>query len=290
MLKNVTKFIKTHSERRMWINPSTLVEGAMKRLVWALCRADSSLVSNHLVINNNISEWIRVVADTNRRDKKVTKQRSRLIWSFLQRNWVPCLTHTHKQTNVHTLKQFSFSHKLTCTHTHMNMHTFWHTTVVKHEAWILINQFVRQKDRPSLPCSLQIWFQRLCSQAHMWFADSVRGLECDWSPISCGVRHSEEWHHSLEKVKDKKSFLKPLKKFKILFFFLFSSPAGLPPLTQNSSVMKRWQETYVCCCLDALYTLRILDILFVCMHISKMWNSCVQVLAQMWLCVCRLWL
>lgn len=106
------------------------------------------------------------------------------------------------------------------------MHTFWHTTVVKHEAWILINQFVRQKDRRSLPCSLQIWFQRLCSQAHVWFADSVRGLECDWSQISCGVRHSEEWHHSLEKVKDKKSFLKPLKKFKILFvlfFFLFIS-------------------------------------------------------------------
>lgn len=51
----------------------------MKRLVWALCRADSSLVSNHLVINNKISELIRVVADTNRRDKKLPNRRSRLI-------------------------------------------------------------------------------------------------------------------------------------------------------------------------------------------------------------------
>lgn len=37
----------------------------MKRLVWARLGADSSLVSNHLVINNKISEWIRVVTDIN---------------------------------------------------------------------------------------------------------------------------------------------------------------------------------------------------------------------------------
>lgn len=41
----------------------------MRRLVWALRRVHSSLVSNHLVINNKISEWVRVVAGTNRRDK-----------------------------------------------------------------------------------------------------------------------------------------------------------------------------------------------------------------------------
>lgn len=34
----------------------------MRRLVWALRRVHSSLVSNHLVINNKISEWVRVVA------------------------------------------------------------------------------------------------------------------------------------------------------------------------------------------------------------------------------------
>lgn len=39
----------------------------MRRLVWALRRVHSSLVSNHLVINNKISEWVRVVAGTNKR-------------------------------------------------------------------------------------------------------------------------------------------------------------------------------------------------------------------------------
>lgn len=72
--KNVTKFNKTHFVGCLnckLIDPSTLEEGAGKRLVWALCRANSSLVSNHLVINNKISEWSRVVADTNRRDKQL---------------------------------------------------------------------------------------------------------------------------------------------------------------------------------------------------------------------------
>lgn len=82
MLKKVTKFNETHFVGYLnfkLIDPSTLVEGVMKRLVWALSRAYSSLVSNHLVINNKISEWIRVVADTNGRDKQLPKQRSRLI-------------------------------------------------------------------------------------------------------------------------------------------------------------------------------------------------------------------
>lgn len=72
--KNVTIFNKTHFVGYLnckLIDPSTLVEGVVKRLVWALCRAYSSLVSNHLVINNKISEWIRVVADTNGRDKQL---------------------------------------------------------------------------------------------------------------------------------------------------------------------------------------------------------------------------
>lgn len=47
----------------------------MRRLVWALRRARSSLVSNHLVINNKISEWVRVVAGTNRRDERRGKGR-----------------------------------------------------------------------------------------------------------------------------------------------------------------------------------------------------------------------
>lgn len=53
----------------------------MRTLVWAPRRAYSSLVSNHLVINNKI-EWIRVVADTNKGikiKKKKKKKRSRLI-------------------------------------------------------------------------------------------------------------------------------------------------------------------------------------------------------------------
>lgn len=124
----------------MWIDPSTMVERVMRTLVWAPFRAYSSLVSNHSLINNKI-EWIRVVADTNGGDKnnnKKIRQKSRLIWSFLQRNWVPCLTQTRRHMN---------SHSLTCTHTCTHVHSFWDMTVVKHEAWILVNQSTRQAER-----------------------------------------------------------------------------------------------------------------------------------------------
>lgn len=54
----------------------------MRTLVWAPRRAYSSLVSNHLVINNKI-EWIRVVADTNKGIKiKKKKKRKRGAGSF----------------------------------------------------------------------------------------------------------------------------------------------------------------------------------------------------------------
>lgn len=46
----------------------------MRTLVWAPRRAYSSLVSNHLVINNKI-EWIRVVADTNKGIKIKKKEK-----------------------------------------------------------------------------------------------------------------------------------------------------------------------------------------------------------------------
>lgn len=179
--KNVTKFNKTHFVDYLnckWIDPSTLVEGVMKRLVWALCRAYSSLVSNHLVINNKISEWIRVVADTNGRDKKLPKQRSRLIWSFLQRNRVPCLTHTLSQTHTLTQTQIQ-SHSLAVSHNHTYMHTFWYTTVVKHEAWILVNQSACQTERQSVSA---LFFTRLISRS-LFAGSHVIGWFCPLTQV-----------------------------------------------------------------------------------------------------------
>ena len=122
-LKNVTKFNKTHFVdylNHKWIDPSALVEGLMKRLVSALCRAHSSLVGNHLVINNRILEWIRVVADTNGRDKKLPNKRSRLIWSFFffLYSVTGCHAwhaHTHTRTHTHTVTQ---THSRSHTPTH----------------------------------------------------------------------------------------------------------------------------------------------------------------------------
>lgn len=93
----------------------------MKRLVWALHRAYSSLVSIHLVINNKISEWIRVVTDINGGDKMLPNRGAGsfdlvfFLFCFLQCNHTRAHTHTHS---------FTLS----------NMHTFKYTTVVKHEA------------------------------------------------------------------------------------------------------------------------------------------------------------
>lgn len=184
----------------------------MKRLVWALCRAYSSLVSNHLVINNKISEWIRVVADTNGRDKKVTKQRSRLILIIFYSVTGCHAWHTHTHTNTVSLSR---------SHNHTYMHTIWYTTVVKHEAWILVNQSACQTERQSVSA---LFFTRLISKV------SVRRLAFDWPicpltrvcwepKLRCGGRHSGEWHHSLLKLKDKNASSKHLKNFKILYFF-----------------------------------------------------------------------
>lgn len=79
----------------------------MRRLVWALRRVHSSLVSNHLVINNKISEWVRVVAGTNRRDGwQRRRRRGRALFYIAQ--LLSCL-HTH-------------SHTLSRSHTHTHTH------------------------------------------------------------------------------------------------------------------------------------------------------------------------
>ena len=82
------------------IDPSTLIEGMVKRLVWALCRAYSSLVSNHLI--NKISAWIRVVTGTNGRDKQRLKQeQAHLITCTALLGVIP-VKHTNTHTHTYT--------------------------------------------------------------------------------------------------------------------------------------------------------------------------------------------
>lgn len=150
-------------------------------------------------------------------------------------------------THTHTYK-----HTLTRIQTYM--HTFGYTTVVKHEAWILVNQLVRQTDEVFRLCSS-------CDFSKSLFA----GSRCDWLILSkscvcrgvaVAVRRSEEWHQSLLKLKDKNASSKHLKNFKILFYFFclffvvlffFPPPAVLPPLNPpNSSVVRRLARDHVC--------------------------------------------
>lgn len=113
------------------------------------------------------------------------------------------------------------------------------------------------------------------------------------SQIRRGGRHSEEWHHSLFKLKDKNASSKYLKKsFKILYFFVcflsFSlshcvSSFNPPPTVWWWGGGKRPRVSLWC--LAAPYTLCILDILLMCVCIYvKCQIGCVQ--AQVWLCVC----
>ena len=120
-------------------------------------------------------------------------------------------THTHRQKYNLTLSSSHMrSHKRTY------MHALWYTTVVKHEAWILVNQSACQTERQSVSA---LFFTRL-----IFLKVSVRRLACDRLILSgdssvfrsqsrCGGRHSEEWHHSLLKLKDKNASSKHLKKF-----------------------------------------------------------------------------
>lgn len=130
--KKVTKFNKTHFVGYLnWklIDPSTLVEGVVKRLVWALCRAYSSLVSNHLVINNKISEWIRVVADTNGRDKQLPNRGAGSFWSFLQHNLGVMPDHTYTlfpPLSLALSHTHSLTHSLTVLQTHVHAHVQIH--------------------------------------------------------------------------------------------------------------------------------------------------------------------
>lgn len=85
----------------------------MRTLVWAPRRAYSSLVSNHLVINNKI-EWIRVVADTNKGIKIKKKKRAGSFDHFYS---------VMPDTNAKTRRHIDL-HSLTCTHTQTNTCTY----------------------------------------------------------------------------------------------------------------------------------------------------------------------
>lgn len=108
----------------------------MKRLVSALCRAYSSLVGNHLVINNKISEWIRVVADTNGRDKELPNRGAGsfdpfFFFFFFLTAKLGAMPDTHTHAHTHTRSQTDTN---TISHCHSDMHTHIHTHILVHDS------------------------------------------------------------------------------------------------------------------------------------------------------------
>lgn len=159
----------------------------------ARCRADSSVVSHHLVINNKTSEWMRVVAE----------RRIRLIWSFFFFSFIflnsitgaPCWTHTSTFTLTHTL----------C-HAHRHKNTKW--LDVKHELHSLFSAL-------KSPLAGRRGIGRFSPETRQKFFFFV-------------VRHSEEWHHSLLKLKGRNAFSKTGWKF--FFLLKYFSASVLAPL------------------------------------------------------------
>lgn len=178
------------------------------------------------------------------------------------------------------------------------MHTFGYTTVVKHEAWILVNQLVRQTDEVF----------RLCSSCD--FSKSLFvGSRCDWLILSkscvcrgvaVAVRRSEEWHQSLLKLKDKNASSKHLKNFKILFYFFclffvvlffFSSSCCASSVKPSKQFGGEEVGKRPCVSFCDAWPLRILLVYLIfcrclCIYV-KCQIGCVQV--QAWLCVLSVW-
>lgn len=195
--------------------------------------------------------------------------------------------HTYAIILSRSLTQtYSFAHMHS--HKHTYMHTFRYTTVVKRQAWILVNQSARQTLRQMVSALFFTSdFQSLCSQARMWLADSVQfAMAADILQndiIACSNWRIKMLLQNIWK-----------KSFKILYFFLVfllffpscSASSFNPP---KSLVGEDVARDHVCPC-DALLLLILCVYLIFCWRVYVLYVKCqigcVQV--QVWLCVCWL--